>query len=466
MNAINEMQSHLSGTEKNIIILICDGDVDNNAKTKKIIKTAQNEEKPINIYTLNVVDGASEVLESIANLTGGYSYKAKTSDEIEAEMKKLQNKTVYSVDTTDSDGDGIYDTYEINGIRTQNGKVIKTDPNKADTDGDGLSDGVEIGLIAMAKELTFYGQKYSCVLCNPNSSPISSDYDGDGFADDIDPEPYDKTFIKDFGSAAYIENVKWEAENEASILYDYSISTFLGDYLFYKINHDSMINKNKLDIMMNDVNNCPYTYLVSDENWLNFCLFFNECVDKYGTVDEELHYFRLKLNRAPATLEEMIDLINSTPNINDKWIMCSPYKGRYHMYGDDGAHNIKFISSNNTDNIYEAVYDINGKIITEKDDYGKNMGTYNYISSSKYGKKHTKYDVKTYEKMMNTFKDLKYNTHENANNNVTSSKDPALKNDATQVDLAAKAHYEDMCEAIGIDYTCLVKNDYSDKCYK
>ena len=146
--------------------------------------------------------------------------------------------------------------------------------------------------------------------------------------------------------------------------------------------------------------------------------------------------------------------------------MCSPYKGRYHMYGDDGAHNIKFISSNNTDNIYEAVYDINGKIITENDDYGKNMGTYNYISSSKYGKKHTKYDVKTYEKMMNTFKDLKYNTHENANNNVTSSKDPALKNDATQVDLAAKAHYEDMCEAIGIDYTCLVKNDYSDKCYK
>ena len=273
MNAINEMQSHLSGTEKNIIILICDGDVDNNAETKKIIKTAQNEEKPINIYTLNVVGGDSEVLESIANLTGGYSYKAKTSDEIEAEMKKLQNKTVYSVDTTDSDGDGIYDTYEINGIRTQNGKVIKTDPNKADTDGDGLSDGVEIGKIPSVKNLKFFNKSYSCVLCNPNSSPISSDYDGDGFNDDIDPEPYDKTFIKDFGSTAYIENVKWEAENEASILYDYSISTFLGDYLFYKIKHDSMIVKNELDIMMNDVISCRYTYLVSDENWLKFCEF-------------------------------------------------------------------------------------------------------------------------------------------------------------------------------------------------
>ena len=97
--------------------------------------------------------------------------------------------------------------------------------------------------------------------------------------------------------------------------------------------------------MMQDVNTYEdYTFTVSDENWLNFCLFFNECVQTYDAINEELHYFRLKLNRAPATLEEMIDLINSTPNINDKWIMCSPYKGRYHMYGDDGAHNIKFIS--------------------------------------------------------------------------------------------------------------------------
>ena len=49
-----------------------------------------------------------------------------------------------------------------------------------------------------------------------------------------------------------------------------------------------------------------------------------------------------------------------------------------------------FISSNNTDNIYEAVYDKNGNIITENNDYGKNMGTYNYASSSKHKKKHNK----------------------------------------------------------------------------
>jgi len=56
--------------------------------------------------------------------------------------------------------------------------------------------------------------------------------------------------------------------------------------------------------MMKDVNDCEkYLFLVSDENWLRFCEFFNECVMEYGTVDEELHYFRLKLNRAPETLE-------------------------------------------------------------------------------------------------------------------------------------------------------------------
>jgi hypothetical protein len=42
-----------------------------------------------------------------------------------------------------------------------------------------------------------------------------------------------------------------------------------------------------------------------------------QIVLEYGTVDEKLHYFRLKLNHAPETLEEMIKLINSTSNIDD-----------------------------------------------------------------------------------------------------------------------------------------------------
>ena len=263
--AINEMQSHLSANEKNIIILICDGDVDNNSETKEIIKTAQNEKKPINIYTLNVVGGNSEVLESIANLTGGYSYKAKTSDEIESEMKKLQNNTIYSVDTTDSDGDGIYDTYEINGVRIQNGKVIKTDPNNADTDGDGISDGIEIGLIAVAKELTYFGKNYSCVLCNPNSDPLSSDYDGDGFADDVDPDPFTYIKIKDFGTDSYISDIK----NKAAIDNPFDtcgLDPFWDSLEYTLIERGSKvyIAHQAIDLMMQDVNTYEdYTFAVS-----------------------------------------------------------------------------------------------------------------------------------------------------------------------------------------------------------
>ena len=228
----------------------------------------------------------------------------------------------------------------------------------------------------------------------------------------------------------------------------------------------SKIAKAAIDAMMQDVNECEqYLYTISDENWLKFCLFFNECVNEYGTVDENLHYFRIKLNRAPATLDEMINLINSTSNINDKWIMCSPYKGRFHMFGDDGAYNVKFISSNTTNNIYEAVYDKNGNIITENDNYGKNMGTYNYASSSKQAKKHTKYDVKTYEDMKNTSQDyLHKNDKEDPDDNVISHH-PADKNDITKVDINAQNHYIKVCNAIGIDYEKLIKEDFSDKCY-
>ena len=64
---------------------------------------------------------------------------------------------------------------------------------------------------------------------------------------------------------------------------------------------------------MQDVNDCEqYLFTVSDENWLYFCDFFNECVQTYGEVDEELHYFRLKLNRAPATLEEIKKQLKKT----------------------------------------------------------------------------------------------------------------------------------------------------------
>lgn len=45
----------------------------------------------------------------------------------------------------DTDGDGLLDSYEINGMKISNGTIIYTNPLVADTDGDGLSDYDEVG---------------------------------------------------------------------------------------------------------------------------------------------------------------------------------------------------------------------------------------------------------------------------------------------------------------------------------
>jgi len=185
-------------------------------------------------------------------------------------------------------------------------------------------------------------------------------------------------------------------------------------------------------------------------------------VRTYGEIDEELHYFRNKLNVAPSTLAEMEALINSCDNIDDKWIMCSPYKGRFHMFGVDGTYNIKFISSNNTDNIFEAVYDKNGELITGADDFGKNMGTYNFASSSKESPFHNKFDVYTYETWGNTINDIPP-INDEQDNNITNDKDPNVFYDTT--DYSAKNHYEEVCRDIKIEYSKLKDKNYSNKCY-
>lgn len=463
--AINEMAPHLSTTEKNIIILICDGDVENDSNTADLLQIAKNAEKPINIYTLNVCDADSDALESIATQTGGVPYKAATATQIASVMATLQQSTVSSIDMTDSDGDGLYDVYETQGIKYQNGQVYRTDPNKADTDGDGISDFDEVGGAPIAKVVNFFQSEYSCVLCNVNTNPTSVDTDGDTYTDDVDPEPYDYTMIKDFGSDGYIADIEYQAGELNPMALELTAWPYIGDYIFYKLKGEKDVANSAIELMMDDVNNCPYTYLVSDENWLNFCLEFNKYVQTYGEVDRTLHYFRLKLNRAPATLDDMIKTINCATEVNDKWIMCSPQKGRFHMFGEYGSFNIKFISSNNTDNIYEAVYDKNGKLLTESDDYGKNMGTFNYASSSKKGKLHNRLDVSTYEDMKNTYEDYVHrNDNDNPDDNVI-NKRPRNKQNNSEIDYDAQNHIIQICNKIGIDYELLIDNNFSDKCY-
>ncbi len=176
------------------------------------------------------------------------------------------------------------------------------------------------------------------------------DSDGDNIGDAIDYEPNTPNAFNPFSSSCFN-------------FVEYYYSKYYTDDDEQSIRDCYRLILTKLMVC---VHKCRRPDLVSDEDWLAFCKQFNRCVREVGEVDETLHYFRLKLNRAPATLDEMIALINSTDNIDDKWIMCCPNKGRCHMFGENGTFNIKFISSNNTDNMFEAVYDINGNLVLDE----------------------------------------------------------------------------------------------------
>ena len=185
------------------------------------------------------------------------------------------------------------------------------------------------------------------------SDPTDEDTDDDGLNDDVDPDRLVMN-TPPFGTDEYFEEVRQKAAKSFSGTYNRTWYADLGGLLPLYINiqrKKDVIAKAELDIMMKDVNRyekCLYT--VSDENWLRFCEFFNECVMEYGTVDEELHYFRLKLNRTPSSFEELV-------NNKDNWYLYDKKHTRYHM--------------NNSNN------DINNvSIYISKNDYYPSYSTY------------------------------------------------------------------------------------------
>ena len=240
------------------------------------------------------------------------------------------------------------------------------------------------------------------------SDPTEEDSDGDELLDGQeqylatqdftmpkDPEPLKFTYFPKFGTEEYIQNTEQKYEG-----------------VEHQIKH-----------MMSTVNRCKYTDLVDDENWLKFNQYFNEKIKEYVysntnertlwlceksdtyakkhiVITEDMHYFRIKLNRAPATLDEMINEINSS-DTDDKWTLYPMKNTRYHMFGEDGEYNLKFGSSKNTDYCYEAVYNKDGILLTENNS-PINMGTYNYCSDQKDSKLHQLLDVIPYKVLGNT----------------------------------------------------------------
>lgn len=126
----------------------------------------------------------------------------------------------------------------------------------------------------------------------------------------IDPEPLTKTYFPKFGTEEYKQYTEQNYEG-----------------VDYQIKH-----------MMSTVNRCEYTDLVSDEDWLRFCEYFNERVLEYGKITQDIHYFRLKLNRTPDSFAELV-------NHSQDWYLYDKKHTRYHMNNNDATMPI-YVSSN------------------------------------------------------------------------------------------------------------------------
>ncbi len=160
-------------------------------------------EKGIRIYTIGLKDGVDEtILKKMASRTNGEYYYASTAAELIEYFLTINMGEKYDI-TTDTDGDGIPDLFEIYGMPIANGQVLYSDPNVSDTDGDGLHDGEEVimHIVDDADEVkAAYNYMYNYIpeafisdnggiYFTMNSDPSKTDTDGDLDPDNADPNP-------------------------------------------------------------------------------------------------------------------------------------------------------------------------------------------------------------------------------------------------------------------------------------
>jgi len=255
-----------------------------------------------------------------------------------------ENPKGFSISAADLDGDGEVSArdaaelswYLLNQVGTFSYEI------DIDSDEDGLCDYIE-------KELL-------------KTDYLKKDTDGDGLLDGDDenqwgwsirdPEPTVYNNFIPFGTEAYFDDLEKTNPLNPDTIYLY---------------------------MMKQVNSAEYYDLIPFEYWDAFCEYFNDKI-KGVKIDEDLHYFRVKLNRAPESLDDMMKI-----DERKNWTLLEPSMSIYHMFNTKacydekegkykGEYNLKFVSH---DGKYEAVYNYAGVLLDENND-PVNMGTYNY----------------------------------------------------------------------------------------
>lgn len=177
------------GNSSNGKLLFVIGDADI-VYSEALVKQAK--ERNIQIFVVNV-NKSKELtqLKKYAAQTKGFYYTLSTMNPLKGLLFDMKHVILEGIDTTDTDGDGLFDVYETKGVRFPNGQLEKTNPKKADTDGDGLTDLEETGYPIWTKKDTAKGNTmlFFKTFSNGKSSGSKADTDGDGIVDENDAFP-------------------------------------------------------------------------------------------------------------------------------------------------------------------------------------------------------------------------------------------------------------------------------------
>lgn len=150
-------------------------------------------------------------------------------------------------------------------------------------------------------------------------------------------------------------------------------------------------NKAALKVVTADIQKNSSAIGKDPVNDLRLYKLISVLIYKTGYVDMEVHYLRNKLNNAPESFEELLKTNSSLPP-SQQWRLVSVGSSLYHMQGDDGMYNMKFVSANG---FCEAVYNRYGKLLTEEND-PVNMGTFNYGAGIPEAGSHQRFDIDPY----------------------------------------------------------------------
>lgn len=196
--ALSQLTANSDSTKNRAIILLTDGD-----GSYDTTLTTQLASAGIRVFTIGLTGAVNTtLLQGIANGTSGGYKQIATADGLNSIFTDFAS--VFGDTGKDTDGDGLTDCQEIQGIFISNlGITVITDPNKPDTDGDGLADGSEISIptktslsvtttpwtaIAFSRPDVGYADTDSDGISDSDefrfgTSPLSKDTDGDGLTD-------------------------------------------------------------------------------------------------------------------------------------------------------------------------------------------------------------------------------------------------------------------------------------------